>query len=336
MLNNASKYALGVAVLGVLAAIAASDRAAAVVLVGVAIVAAVIAYGEGRSVGPDLAPFAAPDAPVTTTPVDPADVPSGSIGPMVVGLGAAAAFAGGGLGPRWVLVGSLFALVGVGIWTFDTYRTPGVLDARDATNVDHRLVSPIALPVGAFALAILIAFCFSRVLLAVSETASWVIAFIVAAIVLTILTLIAQRVPTSRAVAILGAVGLVGTLIAGGAGASAGERDFESHATVFPTATILAKGIAFDRKVMGLPADSDAEIIFTNLDVGTFHNVAVYSADERSLPLFNGRPIAKGNEIYKLHTPDPGTYTYVCDFHPAMVGELRVTEATESSEEGHE
>ncbi|MBA2609817.1 MAG: hypothetical protein H0U92_12805, partial [Actinobacteria bacterium] len=80
MLNNASKYALGVAVLGVLAAIVASDRAAAVVLVGLAIVAAVIAYGEGRAVGPDLAPFAAPDAPVTATPLDPADVPRGSIG----------------------------------------------------------------------------------------------------------------------------------------------------------------------------------------------------------------------------------------------------------------
>ncbi len=336
MLNNASKYALGVAVLGVVAAIASSDRAATVILIGLAIVAAVVAYGEGRVVGADLAPFAAPDASATSTPVDPADTPRGSIGPMIVGLGAAGALSGGALGPRWVLVGALVALAGVVAWTFDNYRTPGVIDPRDAHNVDQRLIGPIALPVGAFALAITIAFSFSRVLLAVSETQSWVIAFIVAAVVLTILTLIAQRVPTSRAVAILGAVGLASTLVAGGAGASVGERDFESHATVIPTATITAQNIAFDRKVLGLPADAEAEIIFTNLDVGTFHNVAVYTDDEASLPIFNGKPIAKGTEVLQLHTPDPGTYRYVCDFHPAMTGELRVSEAVASTEKGHE
>lgn len=339
MLNNASKYALGLATFAVVSAIAArhwGDRSAVVILVGVAIVALIVAFGENRAVGADLAPFVAPDAAVAATPVDPADTPRGSIGPMVVGLGAAASVAGGALGPRWVLIGALVALAGVVVWTIDTYRVPGVLDARDAHNVDNRLLRPLALPVGALALALVVAFSFSRVLLAVSETASWVLAFIVAAVMLTVLTLVANRRPSTGVVAGLSALGLVGALIAGGAGASAGERDFESHATVIPGAKIVAQNIAFDRKVIGLPADSDTLITFSNFDVGTFHNVSVYTADQQSLPLFAGRPIAKGIEVLKFHTPDPGTYRYVCDFHPAMVGELRVTEAPASSEEGHE
>lgn len=236
---------------------------------------------------------------------------------------------GGALGPRWVLVGGLAALVGAGLWLFDTLRTPGVLDARDAANVDNRLLGPIALPVGAF-LAITIAYSFSRVLLAISETASWVLAFIVAAVVLAILSVIATRGPSPRIVAALAAAGLLGTLVAGGAGAAAGERDFEHHAHEIPTVVVTAKDIAFDRNVIGLPANSEAEIDLINLDVGTFHNVAIYTDDEPGTPIFNGRPLAKGEVTYKFRTPAPGTYRYVCDFHPTMTGEFRLSAAEES------
>ncbi|MEY2398752.1 MAG: hypothetical protein QOJ00_1926 [Actinomycetota bacterium] len=329
MLNNAAKYALGLAALGVVAAIATrlahGDRVSAVLLIGVALVAAIIAFGENRAVGTDLTPFVASDDAVAATPVDPAEVPRGSVGPLALAVGAGVAAAGGALGPRWVIVGAIVALVGIAVWIFDTYRTPGVLDTRDVRNLDNRLLGPIALPVGAFLLAITIAICFSRVLLAVNETASWVIAFIVAAVLLGVLTLIADRRPATRIVALIAGLGMLGVLVAGGAGASEGERQFESKATVIPTADITAHNISFDRKVIGLPADSDTHLVFTNLDVGTFHNVAIYTAGDPGSPVFNGKPIAHGSQIYNVHTPAPGTYRYVCDFHPAMTGELRVT-----------
>ena len=121
---------------------------------------------------------------------------------------------------------------------------------------------------------------------------------------------------------------MAGVLIAGGAGAAVGERDFHKHHEETPVVELTAANLAFDRKVIGLPADTDVVIDFVNLDVDVFHNVAVYTADEPGTPIYSGRPTARAQlERYSFRTPDPGTYRYVCDFHPAMTGELRLTAA---------
>lgn len=335
MLNNASKFALGVTVVSVFAFVgtrfADGDRVAAIVLVGLAVVAAIIAFGLSRSVGADLAPFAAPDATPASTAIEPTDVGEASYGPLLAAIGATVAVAGGALGPYWVLVGGLAAMLGVGTWLFDTFRAPQVLTARDAANVEHRFLGPLALPVVSAVTAVSIAYCFSRVLLAVNETASWVIAIIVAAVMLAILSVIAETTPKSKAVTGLAGLGAVVVLLAGLTFAGVGEREFHDHSTVIPEQTIVAKDIAFDRKIMALPANENSEIIFTNLDVGTFHNVAIYSTDTPGVPYFNGRPSAKGTETYKVPKLSAGTYRYVCDFHPAMTGELRVTAASASA-----
>ncbi len=332
MLNNASKFALGVAGLAVIAALFAEDQASAIVLVGVAITAGVIAFGIGRTVGADLAPFVAPDAVAASTVLEPSDIGGASVGPLFAAVGITVGIAGGALGPYWVLFGGLVALVGSALWLVDTFRTPGVVAARDAANVDYRFFGPLGLPVASTITAITIAYCLSRVLLAVNETASWVIAFIVAASTLAVLSLIAAKAPAAKLVAGLAGVSAVVTLVIGGVFAGAGEREFENHGDHPPAAEITAQNIAYDRKVIALPADADAVITFTNLDIGTFHNVAVYTEGEPGNPIYNGRPSAKGVEKYTFRTPSAGTYRYVCDFHPAMVGELRVTEAAPSSE----
>ena len=332
MLNNASKFGAGVAVFGVVAMAASrlvgGDRIGAILFVGLAIAGAVVAFGSGRSVGPDLAPFVGADAAAAATPVDPADAPAGSLAPIVVAIGATVALCGGALGPRWVIVGGLAATVGVAVWLFDTLRAPGVLAERDVRNVDNRLLGPIALPVGAFLLAISIAFSFSRVLLAIPDTASWVLAFVVAALLLTALSAIASRRPATRVVAVIAGAGLLGVWVAGGAGASVGERNFEKRGVdQTPKVALVAANISYDRKVIGLPANTNVEVDFTNLDVGTFHNFAVYNGDPGT-PIFNGKPTARSKtQDYTFRTPAPGTYRYVCDFHPAMTGELRVTAA---------
>jgi plastocyanin len=117
---------------------------------------------------------------------------------------------------------------------------------------------------------------------------------------------------------------MLAVLVAGGAGAGVGEREFEKHASHTPEGVITAKDIAFDRNVLAFPADETVELTFTNLDAGTFHNVAIYTED--NAPVYAGRPIDHGTETYKFKTPAPGTYRYVCDFHPAMTGELRLTQ----------
>lgn len=322
MTNNATKFALGLAVAGIVAAVAPSlldDKAGWLLLVGVFLAAGAIAFGIGRAVGADLPPTGDAGA---ATPVDPAEAPRPSYGPLLAAAGATFMASGGALGPRYLIVGIVIAVVAVAVWVFDTLR-PAV-DPVDATNVDHRLISPVALPVGAFVLAISIAIAFSRVLLAVSETASWVVAFVVAAVVLTVLALIAARTPATKVVLGIAGVGVFATAVAGAAGAGVGERDFERHENGIPEVTITAHNIAYDRSVIAFPAHDAVEVTFRNLDVGTFHNVAVYTDDDK--PVFNGKPIAKDEIVYKFKTPAAGTYRYVCDFHPAMTGEFRIAQ----------
>jgi plastocyanin len=342
MINNASKFIAGLAVAGVAGVlahglfIADDDRAQLLLFVGLLLAGTAVAIGVGRAVGADLPPFVAKDSASAATSIDPTDVPRPSYGPIILAVAATSLVCGGALGPGYVVAALVIGAVGAGIWLFDSFRT-GVIDPRDATNVDNRLLGPIAMPVGAAILTITIAYSFSRVLLAVDETASWVIALIVAAILLAILTAIATKVPTTRVVSILAGVGLLGTLVAGGAGAEVGERDFPHHDEGVPVVEITAANVAFDRNVIGLPADTDAEMIFTNLDVGTFHNVALYTTEEPGSPLFNGVPTARGVVTYRFRTPEAGTYRYICDFHPAMAGELRITAdsgtATEAEDE---
>jgi plastocyanin len=337
MTNQATKFVLGVLAAAVVAfagvTIANDDHTSAVLFLGLALTACAVAIGMGRSVGADLPPTGDGGA---STPIDPADAARGSYGPIIVGIAAFLLVLGGALGPDYVIGSVVVALIGVTLWVFDSVRPE--LDPRSATNVDNRLLGPLGLPVFAFLAAISIAYCFSRVLLAVSETASWVTAFIVAAVLLTTLSVIASRRPSSRLLAGVSAVGVVVTLIAGGAGAGAGEREFHHHESETPIVEISAKDTAFDRNVIGLPGDTDVELIFTNFDLGTFHNVAIYTEGEPGEPVYNGKPIAKKSAIYKFKTPDPGTYRYVCDFHPTMVGELRLTVAAASGHEamGHE
>lgn len=339
MLNNASKFALGVAGLAAVAAVgtrlADGDRVASLVLVGVVLAMAIVAYGVARAAGADLSPFVADDATPAATAIDPTDVARASFGPLVAAIGATVGAAGGALGPYWVLIGAIVAVVGVAIWLFDSYRTPGVVTARDAANVDNRFLGPLALPVASFLVAITVAYCFSRVLLAVNETASWVIAFIVAAVILAVLWVIAAKGPATKIAGGIAGVGAIVTLVAGGAFAGIGEREFHHAGEEIPTVEITAKDIAFDRKVIGLPADSKVQMIFYNLDVGTYHNVAIYTADEPGTPIYSGQPSADGTLTYKFETPGIGTYRFICDFHPAMVGEFRTTEATEESDEDH-
>jgi len=61
-----------------------------------------------------------------------------------------------------------------------------------------------------------------------------------------------------------------------------------------------------------------------NKDAETFHNFAVYAGSGLdSKPIFNGEGFpGDGERRYEFHAPPPGTYNFVCDFHPSMKGTL--------------
>lgn len=90
---------------------------------------------------------------------------------------------------------------------------------------------------------------------------------------------------------------------------------------------IVAKGIAFDKFCIALPAGKDYEIEFDNQDANVAHNVAIYkteAADPKDVLLpgqiFNG--IAK--RTYEATAPEAGDYFFRCDVHPIMSGTVIV------------
>src|SRR4051794_28771830 len=98
MTNNATKFALGLAVAGLGAIVLVGflhmagfepavydDKVAWLLFIGVFLAGATVAFGIGRTVGSDLPPAGEAGA---ATPIDAADTARASYGPLLAGIGA--------------------------------------------------------------------------------------------------------------------------------------------------------------------------------------------------------------------------------------------------------
>lgn len=309
--------------------IATGDRQGELIFFGLAVAALVIGLAVMAIAGQDLEPQLAPDTPAPDRrPVSAAEASAASPWPLVAGAALAVLALASVLGAPALIAGLVIALVVAVGWTGQLWREHPTFTPRARAAVTDRLVTPVALPIGAFLLAATIAIGVSRVLLNITEVAATAIFIVVAALVLTTFFLLSARPRiTSRGLTGLAAVAFTGVLVAGVGFASAGERPREHKgAAPIPKVDVLAQNVTFKQPSDGainLPGDKQVEIDFTNKDAGTFHNWAVYTkqaADGR--PIFNGRPIDHGSVVYKFTTPAAGTYVYVCDFHPSMKGEF--------------
>jgi plastocyanin len=59
------------------------------------------------------------------------------------------------------------------------------------------------------------------------------------------------------------------------------------------------------------------------------HNMSIYSDDDAALakqdPLFKGDDVDGGATVtYEVDPLEPDTYTYICDYHANMIGDLIV------------
>ena len=106
---------------------------------------------------------------------------------------------------------------------------------------------------------------------------------------------------------------------AGGVGAATGERKFEHKgAPGAPIVDITARNTKFNLQRIVVPAGArKLRIVFKNDDVGTYHNVAIYTADGK--PVFNGKPVPGGRANHDVIPPPPGTHAVLCDFHPTIM-----------------
>ncbi len=84
--------------------------------------------------------------------------------------------------------------------------------------------------------------------------------------------------------------------------------------------TITAKDLAWDPPCVVAPVGSEVILKVVNADKGVNHDLHLKDA-----PGDPTTPLSVGPSTHQLEVALPrGTYEYVCDVHPAMVGQLRV------------
>jgi len=204
----------------------------------------------------------------------------------------------------------------------------------------------IAIPFGALLLIAVLAIGFSRILLSVPHDAATAIGIVMAANILGACAFLAARKRVGRASVVeLGLVVLY-PVIVGIAIAQfglAGEE--ESHAAGSEAAVeaeapggsaggggasgeLVAEGTAWTTSELTFEANKPNEIDVVNEDP-VVHNMSIYSDDDAALakqdPLFKGDDVDGGATVtYEVDPLEPDTYTYICDYHTNMIGDLIV------------
>lgn len=271
----------------------------------------------------EYAPVLGPDAPPPgVRAVAVAPVPGGGGWPLSAGLGVGLIVLGFIVHPLVTVAGVLVVIASGAGWL-----------ARAASESTGRPISlmPIGMPVvGLFAIASVM-FFISRILLTVPEQASTAIALTVAIIILAAASLIAVR-PNISSRTIVTALAIGGVLLVGGgvAAAARGQRKIEKPAEeaagATPAVTVEAQNVSFKQAEIDLKANADVEIRFKNDDKGVQHNIDIFTGDP-SNSVFKGDLVTgPDTNVYRFHSPGPGTYSFQCDVHPTtMKGTVKVT-----------
>lgn len=326
MLNPVSRVLLALGAVGAILAgaylVAGGDRTGVVLLAFLAVGAFVGGLTTAGNAVPDVAPPVSADAPPPVRNAVSTAVPAGSSWPAAAAVALVVLAAGAAVGVP-VLVGGLFlVVVATAGWFALVWSEHPTWTRPVRQRVSSRLLAPIALPVGGFLLAALIAVSLSRVLLAISKNAATTVALAAALAILGACLWVASRPRLGSSVlvalSVLAGISMVGAGIAGAVG---GERHFEKHHDEHEPLSVSAQEVRFSKDTITVKAGEDVRIEFVNHD-DVFHNMAVYDGTgPESKPIFNGEGFAgEAERTYEFRAPPPGTYTFVCDFHPNMKG----------------
>ena len=326
MFTQTSKLFLPVAgvslFLGALYKIMAGDLLGSVLYLMVGAVAFLLGIMLSTVRENEYAQVLAADAPPPAVrPVHVRPLPGGGGWPVAVGAAAALVMLGLIQHPVFTWAGMLVALAAGAGWL-----------ARAASEATGRSISllPIGLPVLGLATIASVMYFFSRILLAVSETASWVIALLAGMLILGIASIVALRPSISgRAMAATLAIGSLFMVGGGLVAAAVGERHIEVHAEEHggeaARVQLGAENLAFEHDTITLAANTDVVIEFDNNDREVQHNITILGQDP-SRPVFRGQLVTGiATTTYTFHSPAPGEYKFQCDIHPTqMKGTVKV------------
>lgn len=101
----------------------------------------------------------------------------------------------------------------------------------------------------------------------------------------------------------------------------------DSGATQLSISTPADNPISFDTDTLQATAGDDVVLTYTN-DSSTPHNWHVFAGGDATAPTLAQTSFGTGPgdvETVEFTAPAPGTYFYVCDFHPNMSGQLVVS-----------
>ena len=193
------------------------------------------------------------------------------------------------------------------------------------TSTRDRVVLPILLPIVMLLVIAAVLFGFSRILLSLTADAATAIALIVALSILVVAAVVASRsvVRASSLGSMLGAIAGV-AMLAGGialiAVGTGGEKEGGGSGSPV-TISLTAKGLAFDKTKLSVPAGNPFAIAFDNQDAGIQHDVQIFDNEGfTGTPLLNGEIVTGPAKVtYEAPALDPGTYFFHCSVHPAQM-----------------
>jgi plastocyanin len=192
------------------------------------------------------------------------------------------------------------------------------------TSTRDRVVLPILLPIVMLLVIAAVLFGFSRILLSLTADAATAIALIVALSILVVASVVASRsvIRASSLASMLGAIAGV-AMLAGGIALIAVGAGAEKEGGGGPAVTIAltAKGIAFDKTKLSVPAGKPFAIAFDNQDAGIQHDVQIFDNEGfTGTPLLNGEIVTGPAKVtYEAPALETGTYYFHCSVHPAQM-----------------
>jgi hypothetical protein len=193
--------------------------AAATTLIGGVVLAFRDADAEviAERLGTDAVPVASPPAGT-------------SYWPVVAAFGAALVVLGLVVGAGLVAVGGFVIGAAVVEWMVQAWADRATGDPEANRQIRNRIMYPLEIPIaGAVAIGAVV-FLLSRVLLALPQAGSNVVAVVIAITVLAVGFVVAARPKITRGlITALLVVGALAVLVAGVVAAAEGEREFEPH-----------------------------------------------------------------------------------------------------------
>jgi plastocyanin len=326
--NSAAKLQYGLAafalVLAVIYGLAIDDPTGFVLLLGAFFAFTLGALALTGSGIRDRAPvYASMDdaPPIQTIAVDRSTLGSPSPWPLVAAVAMGIFAVGVAVSDTVVIVGIIAGLLAGAGWLSQCWREDPGYTPREGERIGQRLLAPFGLPVLALTLVLIIVLSVSRILLAVPKEASVAIAFALAVVVIATFFVLSARGHVGRGpLYLLGGVALVAVVVAGGVTAATGYRKFENKNAGPPAQFETAQNTSFKVKQLTVTEGDVARIVFTNLDTGVLHNIAVYTSNPGGTPVWTGEPIRGNRQItYQAVFQKAGTFAFRCDFHPTVM-----------------